>query len=231
MNGPRRLSWPWRATGTAIAIGVLALAGGEARRSALADDLASSALSQLQWWEQDRYVPGQAERDAVARRFDEAASLAPDNAEIREGRGLIELNHGAASDAPLRAVREFGESIALRPTSPYTWANLAQARDRAGAPREQVEAAMLTALDLGAAEPEVQLTAIDLGLAQWPRLTPGVRERVAHALDRMMRRNPYKTLPVVHARGHLELACPYVRGDARLSRTVWPRRCRDLGVA
>lgn len=231
MNGLPRLSWPWRVAGTAIVIGLLALAAAEARRSAQADELSRSALSQLQWWEQDRFVPGPAERDAVAQRLEEALTLAPDNAEIWEGRGLMELNHGFASAAPSHAVRDFGESIAWRPTSPYTWANLAQARARAGAPREQVEAAMLTALDLGAAEPEVQLAAIDLGLAEWPRLAPRVRERVAHALARMMQRNPYKTLPVVHARGHLELACPYVHGDARLSRTVWPRRCRDLGVA
>ncbi|HEX4331487.1 MAG TPA: hypothetical protein VH040_05090 [Usitatibacter sp.] len=231
MSGPRCLSWPWRSAGTALAVAVLAWAAVEARRSAHADDLSRSALSQLQWWEEDRFVPGPGERDAVAQRLDEAARLAPDNAETWEGLGLLELNHGTGSEAPARAVHDFGESIAWRPTSPYTWANLAQARALAGAPREQVEAAMLTALDVGAAEPEVQLAVIDLGLAQWPRLAPGMRERVAHALDRMMRRNPYKTLPVVLARDHLELACPYVHRDARLARTVWPRRCRDLGAA
>lgn len=231
MNRPRRLSWPWRAASTAIVLGVLAVAAVEGRRSAYADDLSRSALSQLQWWEQERFVPGVAEHDSVVKRLDEAASLAPGNAAIWEARGLAELNHGSAFDAPSRAVRDFGESIAWRPTSPYTWANLAEARSRAGAPREQVEAAMLTALDLGAAEPEVQLTAIDLGLSEWSSLAPGVRTRVTHSLDRMMRRNPYKTLPIVNARGHLELACPYVRGDMRLSRTLWPRRCRALGGA
>jgi len=209
---------------------VLAAAGFDAWRIGAGDDLARNASGQIDWWLQRHFAPGPAQWSVVESRLEEAGRLSPSDPSIPELLGVLHLQFVGSHESIERSLADFGRSLSLRPSSPYTWADLAEARMSAGKSHDEIRRAMLVALSLGPAEPEVQRMAIDLGLAMWGELPAPVQGQVSHAIEQTMRRTPYRTLPIAFARGHLELVCPYVRNDARLANTVWPRRCKALGI-
>jgi len=177
-------------------------------------------------WTDSGAPPGPQTLAWVTADLERARSVTPGDPEIEELLGELAGRRIDRPDFRGEALAHFARAIAQRPTSPYTWAAVADARYRKGDTGPAFETALRRAAELGPAEPEVQRTLIDIGLAQWDRLPEPMRQELRKALAQSMERYPFKTLPIVSRHGHLEMACPYVAGDARLARTSWPRRCQ-----
>lgn len=145
--------------------------------------------------------------------------------------GVLHLSRAVSPDYGESALEHFRRALVLRPSSPYTWVNVAEARYRVGMTAAPFEAVMLTAWRLGPAEPEVQRVLVDLGLALWEEGSPSLQDSVRGALAAAMRRNPQETLEIVARRGRLEMACPLAVSDKRLAKTKWPERCQNTSGA
>jgi hypothetical protein len=83
-----------------------------------------------------------------------------------------------------QALEYFRQSAALRPTSPYTWANILLAKYRLGQADDEFLGAMRNALAFGPWEPAVQLIVADTALGAWDRLDEGLRASVTENLRR-----------------------------------------------
>ena len=158
--------------------------------------------------------------------FEQAAKRSPANPSIPEAIGLLQLQSGSQPENSVLALEHFAVALQDRPGSPYTWASIAESRARLGFPDADVLPPLMTAWRQGPSEPEIQRTMVDLGLGMWDRASPEMQGTVKIAIAHAMRRSPYRTLPIAFRHNRLELACPYVGGDKRLEKTVWPRRCK-----
>jgi len=211
-----------------VVLPALVLAGAvvaAAVRMGRTDAVAESAAREMALWPQQKGRPTPAEWSQLRERVALASAVSPADPALPELLGLLDLSRPGEA-AAREAYEELLRSLSLRPSSPYTWANVAQARSRLGFSMSDIVTAILIATQLGPAEPEVQRALIDIGLGRWDRLPEPVRQQVRDALAQSMQRYPFKTLPIASRHGHLDMACPYVAADSRLARTSWPRRCQ-----
>ncbi|HSN22176.1 MAG TPA: hypothetical protein VLS49_15950, partial [Usitatibacter sp.] len=120
----------------------------------------------------------------------------------------------------------YAKAIAARPSSPYAWAGLAEAKYRAGDTGATFETALVRALELGPGEPEVQRTVEDLGLATWDEIAPETRRAVELAIANGLRRDPAETLQIAGRRGRLAVACAQRDAVPQRSGETWVRLCK-----
>src|SRR5204862_10585 len=120
-------------------------------------------------------------------RLEKALRLNPGDPGVAEDLGrLHEIRArgapSAVSKAELqRALGYFKISAAARPTSPYTWANIAFAQSRLGVIDADFYRAIDNAALLGPWEPEVQLTLADIGFRYWDRMPKSARATIHQA--------------------------------------------------
>jgi hypothetical protein len=202
------------AAGVGIALAVTAL------RMARADWLFSrSTLSMAEWSAKDvrpDFESWLAVRDDLAR----AVQLEPRDPRSLEGLGVLH----AGRDAPVGNDRSgFQEqardylrrAAATRPTSPYTWANLALVKYRLGETDGEFRNALRQAVNYGPWEWEVQAIVADVGLAMLPELAPEERSLVETMVMNGMKRNPAEMLRISQRRGSLSLACRMLEREAK----------------
>lgn len=211
-----------------VMLGILACS---ATRMGEADALTWVSAERIARWDKGRTRPGLEPWMAVRADLERASLLARTDPVASELLGVLHLSRAVSPDYAQSALEYFRRALVVRPSSPYTWANVAEARYRMGMTAAPFEAVMLTAWRLGPAEPEVQRVMVDLGLALWAEGSPAFRDPVQAALAAAMRRNPLETLEIVARRGRLELACPLALSDRRLAKTKWPERCQNTSGA
>jgi hypothetical protein len=154
-----------------------------------------------------------------------AERLAPRNPAVLESLGVIHARR-AADPAFLTYARDyFLRSRELRPTSPYTWANYAEAKYLLGETGPDFERALLGAARLGPWEPEVQRLVADLGLAMYKDFGPAARREITVTVASGMRRNPAEMLSIAERRGRLDLACPHLAADTVVTEARWKAAC------
>lgn len=200
------------ATGT-FAMAMLAALAGVAARHAFADLLALQGRAAIRTADRDPAALGPGDWARAQSRLERAARLDPDEPAIAEDIGrLHELRSrvapGADAKAELaRALAYFRDSLARRPTSPYTWANLAIVKSGLG----QFDAEFLGAIDraarLGPWEPEVQLALADVGLRHWDRLTPPARQAIHAAMGRGLKRQDARLFEMAAAYRRMDVLC------------------------
>ena len=134
---------------------------------------------------------------------------------------------GQTSEYPAQAAVHFREAIALRTTSPYTWANLAVTDYRLGETGSEFRTALVRAAELGPYEPEVQRTVADLGLAVWDEVDASMRMTIEGVIQRAMRFQPRETLQIAQRRGRLAIACRHAVGSTRQADTKWLQLCKS----
>jgi hypothetical protein len=208
---------------------VLAVLSYSAARMGAADALTWVAAERISKWDTGRVRPGLEPWMAVRADLERASSLSRTDPVAPELLGVLHLSRAVSPDYAESALEYFRRALVMRPSSPYTWANVAEARYGMGMTAAPFEAVMLTAWRLGPAEPEVQRVMVDLGLALWGEGSPSLRDSVRAALAAAMRRKPVETLEIVARRGRLDLACPMAATDKRLVQTIWPARCQNTG--
>ena len=117
-------------------------------------------------------------------------------------------------------------ALALRPSSPYAWAGLAEVRYRTGVADETFELALRRARELGLHEPAVQEAVSLYGLAVWDELQDNTRAAVDDMIAAGMRRDAPRMLQIAKRRGRLDVACRHVAKTSRVSEN-WAQLCKS----
>lgn len=189
------------------------------------ETLAYEVTEQLASWQRPGKSPG---LEAWLRARDELRSaqrLSRKSGAVEELLGLIHAQRRSNPDFQQIALEHFTTALTLRPSSPYTWASIADVRYRLGATTDDFERILTTAADLGPNEPEVQRLVADLGFALWDEVSPSTRTAVLRSLKSGMRRNPLEMLKISERRGRLSLACAEVPSAARSPVPQWAKLC------
>lgn len=118
------------------------------------------------------------------------------------------------------AARLFGEALGRRPGWGFAWAQFAESRLLAGAPRAGALQALGRAARLAPWEPDVQRKVIWLGLALWEALPPALQAEVTGTVRRALRIDNRVDVIVGLARQygwseHLAPLLAGARGEAR----------------
>ena len=196
-----------------------------------ADAITWIAGERLERWDRSGVRPGLEPWMAVRDDLEQAVLLSRSDPAPPELLGVLHLSRGVSTDFAEISLEYLRRALVMRPSSPYTWASLAEARYRMGMTQAPFETVLLTAWRLGPAEPEVQRVTLDLGLALWEEGSPAFQATVRAAMAASMRRNPVETFEVAARRGRLDLACPLLGPDKRLAQTKWPQRCENVKSA
>lgn len=164
-------------------------------------------------------------RDDVAH----AQGRAPRDPSLRELLGVLDARVGTPEY--LREARvQLVAALERRPSSAYSWADLAEVDYRAGDTKGLFEKELVNAARLGPYEPEVQRTVANLGLAVWDEIEPGTRDAVDGMVAAGMRRNPLVILQIAERRGRLVIACRHLAGSSRQPDAKWSRICQSTEV-
>jgi len=173
------------------------------------------AQKEMGTWAASGAPPGPQTLAWVTADLERARSVTPGDPEIEELLGELAGRRIDRPDFRDEALAHFARAIALRPTSPYTWAAVADARYRKGDTGPAFETALRRAAELGPAEPEVQRTVVDLGLATWDEVAPATRETVEKTVTGAMRRDAAEVLQIAGRRGRLAVACRHLADAPR----------------
>jgi len=150
-------------------------------------------------------LEGEAARLPRARSaLDVAVRFWPLDAEYHNQRGQLAVT---ARDLATAEAAYF-QSLRLRPTWPYTWANAAQYQLSRGLNDERFMDFWQQGLALGPAEDHLHLTYSQIGLTNWYRLTRQQRHLLHQSLDYLIRapnaRNSFRDLTLFARRQRLQ---------------------------
>ena len=207
------------------AIATLAFVSVWAARWGTADALAHDATREINTWTATGVTPGIDTWMWVRSDLQRAERLSPSDPAVPELLGVLHLQRAGRAEFSELALEHFARALSLRPSSPYTWANVAEARYRLGMTQAPFERILVLTQRLGPSEPETQRLLAELGLAMWDEIGPETQQAVRSAIRAGMRRNPLETLRISERRGRLSVACVHVPGDARLKETKWVEAC------
>jgi hypothetical protein len=143
-------------------------------------------------WAERRASPPPARLQESITSLIDALELTPQNPTLIEHLGVaLELRASASPPGSDMRRLALGASLsylrkaaALRPSSPYTWANILLAKYRLGQIDAEFARALRNALALGPWEPAVQIIVADAALGSWDRLDSDLRARARANLQR-----------------------------------------------
>lgn len=163
----------------------------------------------------------------IARRIEALEPVDPRNPVVQEMLGLLAVRGADATVAGGKPAQRYARSLALRPVSPNTWANLAEAKYLEGDTSAVFEHALVTASRLGPAEPQVQRLVAHYGLAVREEVSASTREAIDRMVAAGMRRNPLEMLQIAERRGRLDIACRHLAGVPRGPDPKWSQACQS----
>jgi cytochrome c-type biogenesis protein CcmH/NrfG len=127
------------------------------------------------------------------------------------------------------AIAHHTRDVERRPAWPHGWAALAEAQYRRGDLGPALEPALMRAVELGPAEPAVQVLVADYGLAVFDEVGRDAQAAIDRAVAAGMRRNPLEILRISERRGRLDRACRHL-GDRAKSDPHAARLCPDYEI-
>lgn len=206
---------PYRILIALIGTAVLGLGVFESARRGLADWSSMRWRHEIAGWAERQTNPPRDRLQEAITTLIETIELTPDDPTLIEHLGVaLELRAtGSPPDSEARrryiaaALFHFRKAAALRPTSPYTWANILLAKYRLGEVDDEFFGAMRHALDFGPWEPAVQLIVADTGLGAWERLDSGLRGRVREDLQRAALRQSDALVRIATDHHKINLVC------------------------
>lgn len=157
-----------------------------------------------------------------------AQARQPMDASVHELLGVLAARRGNRPEYLAEADVQLRKAIELRPTSPYTWANLLSVRYRLGDSGPAIEKLLARSAMLGPFEPEVQRSVAHFGLAVWDEVAPETRAAIEGMVAAGMRRNPVEMLQIAQRRGRLPLPCRHLPGAPRLTDPKWSQLCQSM---
>ncbi len=198
-------------------IAFLALLAGVAGARSWADLQAYQGRSFMATWEKRADRPAAAEWALAQTRLERALALDSGDAaltedlgrlhEMRTRAGLPESAGPASATELGRALDYLRQSLARRPTSPYTWANIAVVKSRLGEFDEELFRAIANAARLGPWEPGVQFALADLGLGNWARLPRATQDIVQGAIGRGLKRQDQALFDLAAGHDRMSVMC------------------------
>lgn len=216
----RRLLW------VVPVIVLLAWAGMQALRSAEVDRVLVRAGRTLASWPSGSIPPEESWRPLV-QELEHVERLQRANPITQELLGLLAARRPDDFAILRQAPMRYEASLRLRPVSPATWANLAEARYLQGDTSARFEKALVNAARLGPAEPQVQRVVADYGLAVRDDVSPEARDAIDDMVAAGMRRNPLEMLRIAQRRGRLSTACRHLAGLSRQPEPKWTQICHS----
>jgi predicted Zn-dependent protease len=197
-----------------------------ALRNGSADAIVYGASVEMGTWAASRSAPGHQTWEWVREDLNRAAYRTPDNPTVQELLGVLGARRFDKPEYVKEGAAHFAKAVELRPTSPYSWANIADAKYRLGDTGKQFEAALVRSAYLGPSEAEVQRTVADLGLAVWNEVAPSTRGAIESMVAAGMRRNAPEMLQISGRRGRLDVACRHL-ASLRTPNSSWSKLCQS----
>jgi hypothetical protein len=219
------MGWPTRAAIVVPGVAALVSFGAQSVDLGVASTVAMQSAREVNAW---RLSPAADTWRTVKDDLDYVLSRSPADPTARELLGVLETRGGSQPDNFSDARSRFEEALALRPTSPYTWANLAATKYRLGDTGKGFEAALVRSTELGPFEPEVQGAVALFGLAVWDDVTLATRRAVDRMVAAGMKRNPLDMLQIAERRGRLDIACGHIDRSPRRIGSKWAEICQSL---
>jgi hypothetical protein len=194
-----------------LAAALLSVLAFVALRHGWADFLAFQGRALIRTWDSERRTYSTDDWAVAQSRLENALDLNPGDPGVAEDLGrLHELRalNGVASTAELhRALHYFRIGAVARPTSPYTWANIAFTQSRIGILDANFYRAIENAAFLGPWEPEVQLALADIGFRYWDRVPQATRTTIHQAMRRGLKRQDKKLFELAAGYRRLDVMC------------------------
>jgi len=190
------------------------------------------ARQDVSLWGEKRTPPSAAQWQGAVDALRSALLLTPADPTLQDHLGLAyDLAAAAPAARQWPVYREFAllhfrEAARLRPTSPYSWANVAQMKYRLGQHDAELARALSLAMRYGPWEPLVQLIASDIGLALWDRLEPALRGELRENWRRTALRQAEALARLGQAHRREKLLCEEaldVLGNRLKCPNRWPR--------
>ena len=206
-----------------IATAVLGYCAFESARRGLADWSTMRWRHEIAGWAERRAnPPPELLQEAITALID-ALALTPEDPTLIEHLGTALALRAAGSQPGSESQRLYfaaalvrvRNAAALRPTSPYSWADIVLTKYRLGQIDDEFFGAMGNALTFGPWEPAVQLIVADAGLGAWERLDSGLRGRVSENLERAAVRQADTLARIATDHGRIDLICSISSGTVK----------------
>lgn len=207
----------------ALAGAILVCASVLASRAARTGGDLFAARQNLRIWPA-RAVPPLEAWSSTWERLHAARALEPGNSSTHELMGLLAARRFDDFARLQEATGHYVRSLTLRPISPNTWANLAEARYLVGDTAQLFRVAIENAARLGPSEPQSQRVVAHYGLAAFDEMGPPTKRAIEAMVAAGMRRNPAEMLSIAQRRGRLDVACRYV-AETRVTDPRWVQLC------
>jgi hypothetical protein len=214
---------------------VLGYALSIAVRTGLADVYAAPAKSYLQTKRNAGEVLTTDEWQALDGSLIRALALAPGDPENLSELGRLHRILLEADDLDAREISRYGDAgagyykaaLAVRPTWPWDWGNLAlvkyqQYQDASGVYQD----ALVRAVEFGPREPSLQDRVAVLGINSWQTLNPAATVAVLTAANRALERDPQSLSEISDAKERWRPLCTRAGGWFAYIK----RRCETLGL-
>jgi hypothetical protein len=208
-------------------LAVLGWAGSLAVDLARAEGPLREASAEMGSWEFRGVQPEAGTWQSALERLDRSAAIVPTNPTMHELRGLLGSMRADSAGEMTAGTAHIVRSLELRPVSPYAWANLAEAKYRLGEPAANLQLAIARAVALGPAEPGVQRTIANYGLAIWDEVDPSTQAAIDRLVGAGFRRNPLEMLRISERRGRLGVACRHLNSLARTPDARVVEKCQS----
>ena len=218
---------------SAIAIALLAIlawAGASALRVGAAGETVYRTADELSAWNASQEQPKPAAVAQLAGELEQAREATPSDANAEELLGRLAMLDNARAGFLDEAMAHYGRALALRPTSPYTWAAIVEALYRKGDTGPRFWRALDRAAVLGPQEPDVGRVIADYGLALWGEASAGERKTIDSAVAAEVRRGSPDILQVAERRGRLAVACRHMGIAPRPIDPRWLNLCSWEGT-
>lgn len=208
-------------------IASLGWAGWVAANIARADADVFDASKEMGTWAASRVRPSSGTWDTVNDQLRASEGLVGSDPTTQELMGILAGGRADSGEYMERALVYLTKALLRRPVSPYTWANLAEAKYLQGETDANFELALRRAAELGPAEPEVQRMVANYGLAVWNEVSPQTRTSIDLMVGAGIRRNPLEMLQISERRGRLTTACRHLVDVKRTPDPKWYQLCQS----
>ena len=162
-------------------------------------------------------VPTQEELRRLESKSAIATALAPQNGFYWDADARIRFTPRVDGEVTVidmqGAYRAAQRGTAVSPSSGYKWGSLLYAADQLHSASQlagglpELEFALIKAARLASREPQVLRNVVDIGFANWTKLSPAAQSEVKTAIGHFSRREPESVIAIANNRGQLAIAC------------------------
>ncbi|NJD34702.1 MAG: hypothetical protein FIA96_07720 [Betaproteobacteria bacterium] len=190
-----------------VLVAVLLVVVWFAGQRGLAEVVAQDPRYQMERWRSGKLAPDKLRLDAMQAALTDARNLDPQNPSLMEELAIFHAmwaddwhrDESEVRDARRQALIGFRKALEQRPTSGAAWFSLALMKSEL----EEIDGEFFQSLQLalrrGPWDPKLQLSAIELGLANWQGLTDPLREALKQSIQTQARWTLVKQKPALQA--------------------------------